>query len=140
MTKSISRRSFPGLALGGAIAGYFGGGLLIATAGTAAAQPFDQTAFDTARAAGAPILIDVSASWCSTCKAQRAVVTRLVSEPKYAGYTIFVIDYDSQKDLMRKFGARQRSTLIVYKGEAEAGRIVGDTRAEAIEALLAKGV
>jgi thioredoxin len=68
------------------------------------------------------------------------VVTKLVKEPKYAGYKIFVVDYDSQTDIMRKFGARQRSTLIVYKGADEAGRIVGDTRAESIEALLAKGV
>jgi len=140
MSRPVSRREALGLVAGIAIAGWLGTGGFVATDEAAEAHAFDWTAFDAARAAGGPILVDISATWCSTCKAQRAVVTKLVKEPKYAGYKIFVVDYDSQKDIMRKFGARQRSTLIAYKGADEAGRIVGDTRAESIEALLAKGV
>lgn len=134
----ISRRMLLGLAAGAVGLGLVGS---LSTGSRAAeAYAFDWTAFDAARAAGDPVLLDVSAPWCSTCKAQRYAVSQLVAQPKFAGYKIFVIDYDSQKDLMRKFGARQRSTLIAFKGAAEVGRIVGDTRIEAIEALLAKGV
>jgi thiol-disulfide isomerase/thioredoxin len=33
-------------------------------------KPFTAAAFEAAQASGKPILIDVSASWCPTCKAQ----------------------------------------------------------------------
>ena len=39
---------------------------------TAAAVRFDQAAFDAALAEGRPILVEVSAAWCSVCRAQPA--------------------------------------------------------------------
>ncbi|MEQ8701242.1 MAG: thioredoxin domain-containing protein [Bauldia litoralis] len=140
MTTMINRRNFLSLAAAGAVAGMLGVTGFASISGAAEAGAFDRAAFDSALAAGGPVLIDISASWCSTCKAQGAAVAKLVKQPEYAGYTIFVVDYDTQKDIMREFGARQRSTLIVFSGGAEAGRIVGDTRMDSIEALLAKGV
>lgn len=136
----INRRTFLGLAAAGA--GVALGGFGLARNGHAAdyGSAFDRAAFDAALAAGGPVLIDISATWCSTCKAQARVVEQLVSEPAYADYQIFVVDYDTQKDVMRSFGASQRSTLIAFSGATEVGRIVGDTRADSIEALLAKGV
>lgn len=71
---------------------------------------------------------------------QKAIVTELVAGPRYSGYTIFVVDYDTQKDVMRQFGARQRSTLIAFKGQIETGRVVGDTRRSSIETLLESGI
>ncbi len=53
---------------------------------------------------------------------------------------IFDIDFDSQKDLLRRFNARMQSTLIVFKGAAETGRSVGETQPEWIEGLLEKAL
>ncbi len=131
---AMSRRTILGL---GAAA------LLMASIGTAAAverAPFDRTAFDAALAAGGPVLVDVNAPWCTTCWAQGKALGTLFSKPDYAGYQVFVVDYDTEKDVMRSFGATQRSTLIVFSGGAEKGRVVGDTRPASIEALLAKGL
>ena len=97
--------------------------------------PFDRSAFDAAVKAGGPVLVDVSATWCITCRAQEAVLERL-----YSAFETFVVDYDTEKDIMRTFGVQQRSTLIVYKGGAEVGRLTGETGADVIEALLAKAV
>ena len=36
--------------------------------------------------------------------------------------TVFDIDFDTQKDAVRAFGARMQSTLIVFKGGVEVGR------------------
>ena len=52
----------------------------------------------------------------------------------------FNIDYDSQKDLLRKFNVQRQSTLMVFKGKQETGRSTGDTNAASIEALLAKAI
>ena len=136
----ITRRTLFTLAAAGVVA-TAAGLSLNSTASTAAeTYQFDWTAFDMARASGAPVLVDISASWCSTCRRQHNVYSKLVSEPAYSDYKIFLIDYDTQKDVMRKFNARQRSTLIVFKGSNEAGRVVGDTSKDSIETLLRKGV
>jgi len=50
----------------------------------------------------------------------------------------FVVDFDSQKDAVKSFGARMQSTLIAFKGEHETGRSVGDTDRASIAALLNK--
>ncbi|MBL8692267.1 MAG: thioredoxin family protein [Rhodospirillaceae bacterium] len=103
-------------------------------------KPFDQQAFDAAQAAGKPILVDVSAPWCPVCKAQAPILAKLRDESKYKDLVSFNIDFDSQKELLRKFNVQKQSTLIVFKGKAEMGRSTGDTNAASIEALVAKSI
>lgn len=103
-------------------------------------KPFDRANFEAAQAAGKPILIDVSAPWCPTCKAQAPILSKLMSDPRFKGMIAFSIDYDSQKDLLRTFNVQRQSTLIVFKGKQEAGRSTGDTNPASIEAMLAKAI
>jgi thiol-disulfide isomerase/thioredoxin len=102
--------------------------------------PFDQTAFEAAQAAGKPILIEVTAPWCPTCKAQAPILARLKRDPKFKQLVSYDIDFDTQKDLLKKFNVQTQSTLIVFKGKQETGRSTGDTNADSIEALLAKAI
>jgi thiol-disulfide isomerase/thioredoxin len=115
------------------------GGFAAATGDAVAADrvPFDRAAFDAALAAGGPVLVDVAATWCVTCHAQELVLRRLMQSPPYDAFTTFVVDYDTQKDIMRAFGVQQRATLIAYRNGVEVGRLVFDARPESIEALLA---
>ncbi len=62
------------------------------------------------------------------------------SEPRFKELVSFDIDFDSQKDLLRKFDVRTQSTLIVFKGKQETGRSTGDTNANSIAALLGKSI
>lgn len=103
-------------------------------------KPFDQSAFAAAQAEGKPILVHVTAPWCPTCKAQAPILSRLMSEPQFKKLVTFDIDFDTQKDLLGKFQVRVQSTMIVFKGAQEAGRSVGDTNPDSIEALLAKAI
>jgi thioredoxin 1 len=103
-------------------------------------QKFDQKAFDAAQAAGRPILIEVSAPWCPVCKAQAPILSKLKIETRFKNLASFSIDFDSQKDLLKKFNVQKQSTLIVFKGKQEAGRSTGDTNAGSIEQLLAKSI
>src|SRR5712691_8278481 len=84
--------------------------------------PFDAKSFDAAQAAGKPILVEVTAPWCPTCKAQAPILSKLRGEPRFNQLVSFNIDFDSQKDLLKKFNVRMQSTLIVFKGKHEAGR------------------
>jgi hypothetical protein len=53
---------------------------------------------------------------------------------------IFRVDFDAQKAVVKQFKAQMQSTLIVFKGSAEQGRSVGDTRQASIAALLDKSL
>ena len=109
---------------------------------TAAADaiPFDQAAFAAAQAAGKPILVHVTAPWCTTCKAQAPILSRLLSEPRFKQLVTFDIDFDTQKALLSRFQVRMQSTMIVFKGDQETGRSTGDTDPGSIEALLTKAI
>ncbi len=101
---------------------------------------FDAKTFADAQKAGRPILIAIHASWCPTCKAQAAILSELRADPRFKDLAYFVIDFDSQKDLVNRFGARMQSTLIAFKGQKEAGRSVGDTERASIYALVEKSI
>ncbi|MBS0517442.1 MAG: thioredoxin family protein [Proteobacteria bacterium] len=101
---------------------------------------FDAKAFAAAQAAGKPILIEVTAPWCPTCKAQKPILSELARKPKFKDLVAFQIDFDSQKDLLRKFGVSMQSTLISFKGSKEVDRSTGNTDAASIEAQLDKSL
>jgi cytochrome c-type biogenesis protein len=106
----------------------------LAQAGTHAA--WSQQAFDDAQKAGRPILVEITASWCPTCRAQKKVMGTLLNAPELHKLAIFEVDFDTQKDVVRAFDARMQSTLITFKGNREVGRSVGETNANAIKKLL----
>src|SRR6516165_6413440 len=110
----------------------------IALAFAAETRTFDTASFTAAQKSGKPILVAIHASWCPTCKAQKPILSKLIAEPKFKDLVYFVVDFDSQKDAVKYFGAREQSTLIAFKGATETGRSVGDTERSSIAALLNK--
>ncbi len=120
------------------IAFAFGVVLLIGASPNAFAaeiKAYDQSSFETAQAEGRPIVVDITAKWCSTCAAQQPIIQALAADPAYGEMIVFHVDYDNQKDVVRSLGARWQSTLIAFNGAAETGRSVGDTNAASITAL-----
>lgn len=112
---------------------------LLAAARPAAAaaerQPFSDAAFDAAQAAGRPILIEVMAPWCPTCRAQRPHIDAVTADPRMRGALLLSVDFDSQKDALRRLNVRRQSTLIALRGREERGRAIGITDAAAIREL-----
>lgn len=129
----VTRRAFLTLA-GLATAGLVWSGL--STAGAAKSEPFDAPSFEAAVAAGKPILVEISAPWCSVCRIQKKHLADLFSDPKYAGIMALDVDFDSQKDVVRAFRAQRQSTLILFADGMELARSVGDTSRASIAAML----
>lgn len=116
----------------------FAAGLALAAPASAFEQKaYDKATFDAAEAAGTPVLVHVTAPWCPTCKAQHQVLDGLAKKPEYSSVTIYQVDFDSQKDVLKAFKANSQSTLIAFKGGKEVGRLVGETKPKAIETLIA---
>ena len=103
-----------------------------------APQPFTEAAFDAAEKAGKPILIDTYATWCDICARQKPIIDKLLGEAEFKNLVTFRVDFDTQKDVMRKFNARLQSTLIAFRGDKEVARSVGETQPEWIEDLMSK--
>ncbi|HLH97252.1 MAG TPA: thioredoxin family protein [Xanthobacteraceae bacterium] len=115
-----------------------GAALLVPTAAFAAEeQPFTRQAFQAAQDAGKSILVEIHASWCPTCAAQKPILAKLFAQPKFKNLAVFRVDFDTQKDEVRAFKTRIQSTLITFKGSEETARSVGDTNADSIADLLA---
>ncbi len=103
-------------------------------------KPFNQKDFDTLTASGKSVVLDISATWCPTCKAQKPIIDRLMQQPAYKDVTLMTIDFDSNKPTLKKFGVSMQSTLVAFKGSQEVGRSVGDTRPEGLEDLIKKSL
>lgn len=104
------------------------------------AKPFSAAALSAAQASGKPILVEVHADWCPTCRAQTATLGKLAADARFKDFVVLRVDFDSQKDDVRKLNARSQSTLIVYRGTQERGRVVGDAAEASLNALLSKAL
>ncbi|MBV8465164.1 MAG: thioredoxin family protein [Burkholderiales bacterium] len=98
-------------------------------------QPYSPDALSKAQAAGKPVALHFRADWCPTCRAQDKALNSLKAD-KDLNIAILDVDYDKEKALEKKLGVETQSTFIVYKGNAEKGRIAGETTPDKIKAAL----
>lgn len=100
---------------------------------------YDEAALRRLAEGGEPYVINFFATWCSTCAAQERVLNGLAGEDAaYAAIPILRVDWDqhSRGDLVRQLAIPRRSTLVMMRGTTELGRLVADTRRDAIAGLL----
>lgn len=110
--------------------------LLTSSVAAWAGQPFDAKAFQSAQAGDKAILVDVTASWCPTCRQQRPIVEQI--EKEKPGLVVYEVDFDTATDVLKQFRVQQQSTLIVFHGAKEVARSTGDTDPAIIRAMIAK--
>lgn len=103
-------------------------------------KPYTQAEFDKLAADGKPVVVDVSATWCPTCKEQKLIVDGLMKQPAYKDVTLLTVDFDSAKLTLKKFKVSMQSTLVAFKGGKEVGRSTGDTTPDGLEGLVKKTV
>ncbi len=101
-----------------------------------AAEPFEASAFQASQAAGKSSLVDVTAPWCPTCKQQRPVLQEI--EKERPNLVVYEVDFDSAKEVLKRFRVQHQSSLIVFKGAQEVARSTGDTDPARIRSLVAK--
>ncbi len=98
--------------------------------------PFNTQAFAAAQAKGRPILVDVYAEWCTTCRVQGRHIAAIVQDRAFANLVVFKLNYDTQKEERRRLGVTRQSTLITFNGRKETGRVIAQTDRPAINALI----
>jgi len=103
-------------------------------------EPFSEERFDELQAAGEVVLIDVYATWCSTCKRQQEVLKQYREENPDKTFHILEVDFDDDKQWVRHFRAPRQSTLLLYTGEKQFWYSVAETRKDVIAGELDKAL
>jgi len=86
-----------------------------------------------------PVLVDFWAEWCVPCHMVSPVVEEIAREHSDR-LKAAKLNVDDNPDTARQYGVMSIPTLIVFKGAAEQGRSVGDTKEASIAALLDKSL
>ncbi len=101
---------------------------------------YQQAYFTADLKSGRTILVAVHANWCTDCRAQGPIITRLIKEPPYEGAVGYVVDFDSERAFLADHKVRSQSTLIIFKNGEEVGRAVGITGEKDIRTLFEHGL
>lgn len=106
----------------------------------AAGDAFTQAQFDHLQSAGQPVVVHIHAAGCDDCKAQDAILSKIMALPELKKVTFLQINFDEQKEVLKQFNAPKQSTLIVFKEGQEQQRSTGDTQDDSVESLVRKSL
>ena len=100
-------------------------------------RPFTPAAFKAAQDAGKVSLVFFHAPWCPVCRAQEPKLTSRLNG-MYTDVVPFKVDYDSNQMLRKDMNVTRQSTVIVYRGVMEIGRLSYTSEDAAIDELFTK--
>nr|WP_298897593.1 thioredoxin family protein [uncultured Altererythrobacter sp.] len=84
-------------------------------------------AFAAAQASGDPVVVDVFAPWCPTCRAQAPILDELRQDDRLADATFIKVNFDENKAFLRAHRIPRQSTILVFKGRTEVARSIAET-------------
>lgn len=140
----ISRR-FLFTKLVASIAILSGGAVLAESQNTSIDRPYvDVATVKAAMVEGKTIVVTWKTEWCSTCNMQKRVFdTILTEEPTLAEKIMFLdLNWDeySNHSFTKNLNIPRRSTIVVFKGMEELGRLIAATNRSEIEKLILKAL
>lgn len=119
--------------------------LALVLGGPAFAQEIETEAFTPERFTelqeqDALILIDVFADWCGTCAQQQEILADFRDAHPDGPVHMLQVDFDRQKEHVRRFRAPRQSTLILFHGGERLWFSVAETNRDRIFAALEGGI
>ncbi len=99
-------------------------------------EEFDKERFDALTRDNALILVDIFANWCPTCARQREILDRYQQQNPDAPLHILTVNYNTQREWVRHFGATRQSTFLLYRGTERIWMSVAETSEDRITARL----
>lgn len=94
-----------------------------ATYQSGAIQDFNQAAYEKALADGKTVFLDFHADWCPVCVENKPKI-KAAFEKADQNTVGFIVNYDTEKELRKKYNVTTQSTYILVKGD-ETERIIG---------------
>ncbi|MBT8431817.1 MAG: thioredoxin family protein [Altererythrobacter sp.] len=89
-----------------------------------------------AQASGDPVVVDVFAPWCPTCRAQAPILDELRLDDRLADATFIKVNFDENKAFLRAHRIPRQSTILVFKGRTEVARSIAETNRMRLRAVV----
>ena len=92
--------------------------------------------FDSEINASVPVVVDFWAPWCGPCKAIAPILEELATELGDA-VKICKVNVDNNREIAGKFDIQAIPTILIFKDNKIADRVVGLTAKEDLKAKIA---
>ena len=99
---------------------------------------FSIETLEKAKASGKTIVINSYEVWCGTCSKQTKILDQ--AEKEFNEIIFLSYEQSKNKDIAKKLGIKYWTTIVVYKGDNEVFRIIGQTDKETIYSAIKKGI
>ena len=99
---------------------------------------FSIETLEKAKASGKTIVINSYEVWCGTCSKQTKILDQ--AEKEFNEIIFLSYEQSKNKDIAKKLGIKHWTTIVVYKGDNEIFRIIGQTDKEIIYSAIKKGI
>lgn len=99
----------------------------------------DQELKDLIAKSNKPVVIQLSADWCSACKQLKPKMEELVRDIGHQAELVYQ-NIDQNQELISRHGIRSIPTVLIYKNNQHVDTFVGNKAKEEILALIKKHV
>ena len=99
---------------------------------------FSIETFEKAQTSGKTIVINSFESWCGTCVAQTKILNQAKKEFKDVIFMSY--EHEKNKEIANKLNIEFRTTIVVYKGNKEVSRLIGQTEKKIIYKIIQEGI
>ena len=99
---------------------------------------FSLSSLEKARASGKTVVVNSYEPWCWSCRKQDKVLINAKDEFKDVVFLTY--QQGKHKDIAEALKVSVRTTIVVFKGEKEVARIIGQTGKPEIYSAIKKGI
>jgi len=99
---------------------------------------FSEEIFENAKALGKTVVVNSYEVWCGTCSKQTKILDQ--AEKEYTDIVFLSYEQSKNEGIAQKLGIKFWTTIVVYKGNDEVARIIGQTDKETIYSAIQKGI
>ena len=99
---------------------------------------FSDEVFKNAKTSGKTVVVNSYEVWCGTCSKQTKILDQ--AEKEFTDIVFLSYEQSKNKGIAQKLGIKFWTTIVVYKGNDEVARIVGQTDKETIYSAIQKGI
>ena len=99
---------------------------------------FSEKIFENAKASGKTVVVNSYEVWCGTCSKQTKILDQ--AEKEFKDVVFLSYEQSKNENIAEKLGIKFWTTIVVYKGNDEVVRIVGQTDKKIIYSAIQKGI
>ena len=99
---------------------------------------FSDKVFESAKASGKTVVVNSYEIWCGTCNKQTKILNQ--AEKEFQDIVFLSYEQSKNKDIAEQLNIKFWTTILVFKGNEEKARIIGQTDKDEIYKAILKGI